>query len=273
MPEHVHRVYAIVDDQSNASLISPELVDDLGKTGTKEKYFHSTCSGDKQVKYGRRVPGLLVKSSDGKISKLPTPVECGHIPQEKHEIPTPLIARRFPHLREIAEHIRDAPELTKVRAFKNGPNGAPWAQKLTLGWTISGQVCLDRVGGPVHIVTRRTSIEQPTAAGNSLTCETVACANQFRGREAFSENHQSQYNGNDIFQTSDDDNEVSASWEDRRFMDIMKHGIHKNNCGNWEMPLPFRSHKVTMPNNRSQAVSRFNGLLRSFKKRPQLQEH
>lgn len=75
------------------------------------------------------------------------------------------MARRFPHLREIANEIllfdssannnlligRDAPELLKVREFRNGPKGAPWAQRLTLGWTITGQMCLDLAGGPVHV--------------------------------------------------------------------------------------------------------------------------
>ena len=40
-----------------------------------------------------------------KSSKLPTLVECDHIPQDKHEIPTPQMARSFPHLQEIAEQV------------------------------------------------------------------------------------------------------------------------------------------------------------------------
>ena len=151
-PDQAHRVYVIVDDQSNASMISPELTDAMGVTGRKEKYLLSTCSGEKEVKYGRRVTGAYVKSLDGKTFKLPTLVECGSIPQSKEEIPTPDIATRFPHLRELAKHFppidskakiqiligRDAPELMKVRASRNRPRGAPWAQKLGLGWTTYG---------------------------------------------------------------------------------------------------------------------------------------
>ena len=58
-PEQVCRVYAIVDGQSNASMISPDLVDELGVTGPKEKYFLPTCSSHKEVKYGRCASGLL----------------------------------------------------------------------------------------------------------------------------------------------------------------------------------------------------------------------
>ena len=87
------------------------------------------------------------------------------------------MARRFPHLQEIANEIppldgtadihllirRDAPELLKVREFRNGPKGTPWAQKLSLGWTIIDQMCLDLVGDPAHVLVRHTNllIDQP----------------------------------------------------------------------------------------------------------------
>ena len=108
----------------------------------------------------------------GKTLKLPQLVESANIPRDKKEIVTPEMARQFPHLKEIAEEIppydpkakveiligRDAPELLKIRESKNGPNGAPWAQKFDLGWTVSGQMCLDRVGGPIHISAHRTAV-------------------------------------------------------------------------------------------------------------------
>lgn len=47
------------------------------------------------------------------------------------------------------------------------------------------------------------------------------------------------------------DYDVSLSIEDRRFTKIMDKGIHKNQLGNWEMPLPFCSTNVFMRNKRS----------------------
>lgn len=52
------------------------------------------------------------------------------------------------------------------------------------------------------------------------------------------------------------------SVEDRRFIEIMETGIHKNKFGNWEMPLPLRKTKVTFPNN----------LLLSFKRKPEMEK-
>ena len=117
------------------------------------------------------------------------------------------MARRFPHLHEIAREIppldlnadihlllgRDAPELLKVREFTNGPKGAPWAQKLSLGWTIIGQMCLDIVGGPAHVLACRTSLlsakngEPWEKHMEPARYELGPCPNQLRIKESFSE--------------------------------------------------------------------------------------
>lgn len=294
-PESVHRVYAIMDDQSNTSMVSPNLADRLKVDGPRENYLLSTCSNHKEVKSGRRVSGLIVRSLDGNVAKLPTLIECDHIPQDKSEIPTPAMTEHFPHLQTITKEIppidedakieilvgRDSPELLKVRAFKNGPKGAPWAQKLSLGWTISGQVCLDRVGGPVHVLTRRTAVEisrdeqarkPDLIEGHHVEeLETTPCPNYFKLSQKYTDDSVKKNVMNDIFYSTPKDNETTMSWEDRRFLEIMNNGIHKNDSGNWEMPLPFRSPKVVMPNNRKQALNRLLGLLRTFKKKPQME--
>lgn len=177
-PENICRIYAIIDDQSNTSLITSELDDELGATGPQEKYYLTTCSGEKEAKYGRRVTGVVLKSLDGSESELPTFIECNNILHDKQEIPTPEMARRFSHLRDIANEIPQLDEnaeidlLIKVREFRNGPKGTPWAQRISLGWTIIGQMCLDLAGALVHVSACRTSLliadswEMPTETCN-----------------------------------------------------------------------------------------------------------
>ena len=225
---------------------------------------------------------------------MPTLVECDYIPRDKSEIPSPEIAREFHHLKEIADLpldpnanveiliSRDAPELLKIRASRNGPKGAPWAQKFKLGWTVSGQVCLDRIGGPVHISACRTAVSvsapnwslldrnscEPTVNRDSSSCYEIApCPNHFVIKEEYAGGEQI---APDVYCTSPHDNEVGLSQEDRLVLDIMQRMIHKNEDGSWEIPLPFRSNGITMPNNRSQAANLLNSLLRSFKRNPQL---
>ena len=47
-PLTTKRVYAIIDEQSNASMISPELVNEFGINAPHEKYLLSACSGSKK---------------------------------------------------------------------------------------------------------------------------------------------------------------------------------------------------------------------------------
>jgi len=50
--------------------------------------------------------------------------------------------------------------------------------------------------------------------------------------------------------------ERSESMEDKRFRDILTTNIHKDEKLNWEMPLPFKTDNVALPNNRDQCLKR-----------------
>lgn len=192
------------------------------------------------------------------------------------------MARRFPHLSLIANEIpplddaadvhlligRDAPELLKVRESRNGPSGAPWAQRLALGWTISGQLCLDFPSGPAHVLTRLTSLSTDSRRkqeGEGKCYGLVPCPNQFKVTDPPLERA-----ADGVFKTTRHDNEPSLSLEDRTFLEIMDKGIQKNASGNWEMPLPFRDEHQSMPNNRAQAMQRLQGLLKMFIRKPEM---
>ena len=48
--------------------------------------------------------------------------------------------------------------------------------------------------------------------------------------------------------------EQVESIEFKRFCQIMTTGIHKNQLGNWEAPLPFKTDEVNLPDNRAQCL-------------------
>ena len=50
-------------------------------------------------------------------------------------------------------------------------------------------------------------------------------------------------------------------------MSIMEKAAHKDQLGNWELPLPFRSSNVCLPNNREQAKNRLAGLLKLLRRK------
>lgn len=60
-----------------------------------------------------------------------------------------------------------------------------------------------------------------------------------------------------------------VSQEDVQFLHIIAEGIHQNECGYLEMPLPFRA-RPCLPNNKSLALIRLKHLKRKLDKDPQL---
>lgn len=142
---------------------------------------------------GRRATNFVVESYDGKIKiKLPTLIECEMIPDDQEEIPTPEIARYFPHLKPIADKIpalnenaqifillgRDILRVHKVRQQYNGNHDDPYTQCLDLGWVIVGDVCLDRAHKPPSVRVYKTHM-----LPNGRTSMLSPCPNKIHVKE------------------------------------------------------------------------------------------
>ena len=67
--------------------------------------------------------------------------------------------------------------------------------------------------------------------------------------------------------------EKGDSVEGKRFSEILTTSIHRNELGNWEMPLPFKTDTVTVPNNREQCLKRLLGIKRKFLRNGKLWNH
>lgn len=146
-PEDRLTLYAIIDDQSNKSLVSPAFFQHFSDVDGYTAYTLSSCMGRIDT-YGRRATGFVIESFDGtRTLDLPTLIECDQVPDSKDEIPTSDVAYHYPHLTEIAHHFppiddgaqvslligRDLPEAHHVQAQITGQKGTPFAQKLALG--------------------------------------------------------------------------------------------------------------------------------------------
>ncbi len=149
--------YAIIDDQSNRSLVTSEFFTHFDIDSESTEYSLSSCSGC-VTSSGRRATGYIVESLNGDTQlSLPTLIECDQIPNIREEIPTPDVARNHAHLHDIANLRfpklndqseisiligRDLIEAHHVLDQRIGPNRSPYAQKLSLGWVIIGETCL-----------------------------------------------------------------------------------------------------------------------------------
>ena len=129
-------------------------------------------------------------------------------------------------------------------------------------------MCLDFTSGPAHVLTRLTSLSNVTEKEpetESRIYELVPCPNQIKVTDPLLERAT-----DNIFRKTRGDNEPGLSCKDRKFLEVMDRGIHKNSKGHWEMPLPFRNECQTMPNNRVQATQRLQGLLKTFARKPEM---
>ena len=101
----------------------------------------------------------------------------------------------------------------------------------------------------------------------------IRCPSELELSKRFGEHNEVASTKEDVYRATVNDNDVGLSFEDRRFIEIMKNGIHKNSQGNRKLPLPFHAHNVFMPNNKSLAVNRLNGLQKALKRKPQMEKH
>lgn len=297
--EESKRMYAVLDEQSNRSLARSEFFDLFNVSGCSYPYTLKTCAGLKETA-GRRASGYTVESADHNLNiPLPTLLECNQLPNNRSEIPTPDAAYHHTHLKCIANEIppldpdanillllgRDILRVHKVRDQISGPDNAPFAQRLDLGWVVIGDVCLRGAHRPSEVNSYKTFILE-----NGRTSHLQPCISQIRVKEKFSQAAMHQYRpaltstfsstphsgeslGQTIFIQTADDHRLAPSLEDVRFLQIMDSEFHQDSSNSWVGPLPFRSPRQRLPGNRKQAHDRLLSLRRTLEKRPQMKTH
>ncbi|XP_060772289.1 uncharacterized protein LOC132883105 [Neoarius graeffei] len=293
------KVYAVIDDQSNRSLVKPEFFDVFDVSCQSLPYRLKTCAGVAEAS-GRRACGFQISSMDGHVTlPLPTLIECNNIPDNRSEIPTPQAAHHHSHLRPIAGQIpeldhdaqimmllgRDIIRVHKVRRQINGSHDAPYAQKLDLGWVLVGNVCLGRVHKPPSVNVfftntldnGRQSLFEPcpnTLLVKESVCNTSPPNAPTRVPEKkVSQDMSRPHLGDDIFQRTDHDEKLAHSFEDTTFLHIMKEGVYKDEESSWVAPLPFKPQRRRLPNNKGQTLNRFKSLEKSFSRKPDMKDH
>ena len=173
---------AILDEQSKIR------VQQLQGQKVVHHHTHSRCVVLTETA-GRTARGYVVESFDEKMSlRLPTLIECNQVPNN-HSV------RHHSHLRRIADEIppldsdadillflgRVVLRVHKVRNEINGPDDAPFAQKLDLDWVFVGDVCLRGARKPSQVSSFKTSILE-----NGRPTYFSPCNSQVRVKEKLS---------------------------------------------------------------------------------------
>ncbi|KAL3973607.1 sorting nexin-4 [Sarotherodon galilaeus] len=284
--ERAIKMYAVIDDQSNRSLVKSEFFSLFNINARPTPYTLKTCSGREQTS-GRRAVNFFLESLDGEVNiQLPPLIECDSVPDNRSEIPSPEIAQHHPHLLPVANNIppvdhhapillllgRDVIRVHKVREQINGPNNAPYAQKLDLGWVIVGEVCLGKAHSQSEVNVYKTH-----TLDNGRASYFEPCPNTIHVKENYGVTMNATCVtddlGHSVFVRSESDNKQAMSIDDKAFLTIMDNEVYQNQENSWVAPLPFRSLRRRLPDNREQALKRLCSLRKTLEKKPETKDY
>ncbi|XP_069109080.1 uncharacterized protein [Argopecten irradians] len=269
-PEEALDMYAIIDEQSNRSLVR-EFFEHFNYKSESIDYVLSSCGGQ-VTKCGRRASGYVIESTDGTYrSALPELIECNEIPNSKHGIPTPAVAKAYKYLKEIETFIpnSDAPILLligrdlitahHVLEQRIASGNTPYAQKLRLGWVIIGETCLGAAHQPDLVTVNKTTVLRSGRASYFKPCPYNFEVNYASISDDIN------LHGN-VFRHTKDDEVLGLSQEDKEFIHQMEEEFYKTPEGNWSAPLPLRQHRPRLENNRDQVFKRTENLVKSLQR-------
>ncbi|KAK7921993.1 hypothetical protein WMY93_008895 [Mugilogobius chulae] len=246
---------------------------------------------------GRLANNFVIESLDGTMQiSLPALLECDMIPDDRTEIPSPEVAVHFPHLKAVADKIpavdknadillllgRDILQVHKVREQHNGLRNEPYAQRLDLGWVIVGEVCLDKKHKTKNINVYRTNILQSGRATLFSPCESVIQIKDGPSNISHTANlstfvyppePEADDIGSEVFQRTQHDDKPALSIDDKCFLETLDQHVYKDSSNTWVAPLPFRSPRCRLPNNKPQAMKRLQSLQYTLNKKPTMKKH
>ena len=268
--------YAVLDDQSNVSFVSESLCGQLDLQGPPTDLLLTTVQERNVHTPSSRICGLEVLDFNREHTvKLPMLFTRDAIPASRSQIPKASVAQEWEHLRPIADKLmpydphveislligNNCPSIVRPREVVVGKDDDPYGQRSLMGWGIVGRVC-----------------KSESESGESEAVSNKIVASETHEHFTFSTKVKEVINPQRIIQVLESDfvesstRSKSYSVEDKRFLSVLENGIVKRADGHYEMPLPLKMDRVSLPYNRQLAVKRWHQLLARFKKNPKFLE-
>ena len=246
-PSRKIRTYALLDNQSNSCFATEALADELGAP-TQAVNLKLTTMLETQSVTSRVVHGLVIQGiGEEQEVEMPATYTRDCIPADKALVPRQETALKWPHLQDIAEKLQ------------------PYDDNLSIGLLI-GFNCTAALL-PQEIVA--SGIKDPYGMRTPLGWGIIGVMNdtgtsrdatKFAFRTHAREIAPAQIKEMYELEFTESNKGRAYSVEDVKFIDIMKQGLRQRDDGHYELPLPFKSSKVVLPNNRHMALRRFQGL-------------
>ena len=212
----------------------------------------------------RRINGLVVRGVKEQTEiPLPRTYTRDIIPS----IPTPETARKWTHLKRIADQLMPYKEdldvglffgincarVIKPREVIPGNDDDPYAQRTALGWGIIEMVepgrCIAKEGWMFTASFHARSSWNQKMCYFALKTHTKEILTPVQVNRMF-----------ELDCTERKAEERSFSYEDRRFLSKVNVAIHQRCDGHYEMPLPFKQESIMLPNKKEVALKRLNKL-------------
>ena len=148
-PDKEVKLYALLDDASDTNFVTTQV-----QQGVETSLNLSTMLGRETLSV-RRVESLIVQRLDKRAQvELPKAYDRQSIPSRRHQIPTPEIVDKWPHLNKIRDMIPpyeeslevalligcSCPKTIKPKEVIQGKSEGPYAVRTLLGWSIVGPV-------------------------------------------------------------------------------------------------------------------------------------
>ena len=264
--------YAVLDDQSNVGFVSQSLCDRLNLHGPETQLLLTTMQEKNVLIESNRILGLEVLDfKKQNVIKLPMAFTREVVPANRSQIPKPEVVREWHHLKPVADKLmpydpaieislligNNCPRVVRPREIVAGGEDDPYGQRSLLGWGVIGKVC-------------QSPIAEDCVEG---VCNKLI-ATEAHHHFTFGTKVKEILNPEKILRALESDfteknpKGEPYSVEDERFLKILNAGIKKRSDGHYEMPLPLKSDKISLPYNRHIAVKRWNQLTARFKRNP-----
>ncbi|XP_068204676.1 uncharacterized protein [Palaemon carinicauda] len=262
--------YAFFDNGSTGCFITESLREQIGASGTETCLKLQTMHGVNIVNT-LAVNNLCVTDMEGNNTiDLPKTFTRQDIPVSHQQIPKPKLLKKVAGLRNIADLIPDYRADLEIGLLigSNCPKALQPLEVLPAKGQDSYAVLYHHqwtVSGPLHF---KYSSEK-----NSISCHHVFLQEVERVKECFLpaavvHMFERDFSEKDVGRVPD---EKGLSQEDQQFLKEVAKNIQFTN-GHYQLPLPFRTNKVNLVNNREQAVKRAQWQRRKMKLNPKCHE-
>ena len=265
-PQKTLRTYAVLDDQSDTTLIDEKVVDYFGGTYPTRNVTTNFVTSKAKFKHDAKViPKIRIKGVGcNRYEVLSNVLTYPEVSSNKHQVASPEVFQRFKHAAQFAEQVPDLDNDAEVLVLVGLDNfhlhktwrltkKAPYVYKTPIGFALVGKVCEPE----------ETSYNSATV----LRTQTLTNPDPLEVVEPFKVKSDFSYPATnfDVLECRPDDEETGWSKDDHTFFHIMKEGEVVSDDGKLTYPLPLVKDS-DLPCNRDVIFRRTCGTLRNIMK-------